>query len=126
LECQLWFFLPFAAFHLLRLASPLLAPIPTKFGMVTLRFSPNREPNLFMTENSEFKNIVDGSNQIPPLQSLEKFLTTVGKSRTTGYRWRQLGYLKTVVICGRLYISGEAVKEFLMRAAAGEFSRGAK
>jgi hypothetical protein len=64
--------------------------------------------------------------EIPSIQSLDKFLTAAGRSRTTGWRWRQLGYLKTVQVCGRPYVTRDAIVEFLKRAAAGELSGGAE
>jgi hypothetical protein len=63
-----------------------------------------------------------GAENIPQIQSLKKFLTDAGRSRTTGYRWRQLGYLTTVSVCGRPYVTRDGVMEFLKRAAAGELS----
>lgn len=59
-----------------------------------------------------------------PIQSLEKFLESIGRSRTTGYRWRKMGWLKCVSIAGRPYLTRAAIDEFLKRAAAGEFSGG--
>jgi hypothetical protein len=59
---------------------------------------------------------------IPALQSLEKFLTAAGKSRSTGFRWRKLGFLKAVSINGRPYLTRAAVTEFLKRAEAGELA----
>ena len=63
-----------------------------------------------------------GKEEIPTIQSLDKFMTAAGRSRTTGFRWRQLGYLKSVTICGRPYVTRDAINEFLERAAAGELS----
>ena len=58
-----------------------------------------------------------------PFQTLTKFLAAVGVSRTTGYRWRQLGWLKCVPVAGRPYITREAVNDFLKRASGGELSK---
>jgi predicted site-specific integrase-resolvase len=57
-----------------------------------------------------------------PFQTLTKFLAAVGVSRTTGYRWRQLGWLKCVPVAGRPYVTREAVNDFLKRASAGGLS----
>jgi len=54
--------------------------------------------------------------------SLNKFLEQIGVTPTTGWRWRKRGVLKTINIYGRLYISEEAIADFLRRANAGEFA----
>jgi len=56
------------------------------------------------------------------LVSLNKWLTQIGVTSTTGWRWRKKGILKTINIYGRLYISEAAIAEFLARAASGEFA----
>ena len=45
------------------------------------------------------------------------------RSLTTLWRWRKLGWLRTVNIAGRQYVTNEALEEFNRRAAAGEFAR---
>jgi len=57
-----------------------------------------------------------------PFQTLTKFLGSVGVSRSTGWRWRQLGWLECVPIAGRAYVTKKSVDEFLKRAEAGEFA----
>ena len=57
----------------------------------------------------------------PPL-SLDAFLRESGLSPATGWRFRRKGWLKTIQIAGRHYITREAIAEFNTRAAAGEFS----
>ncbi|MEI6535874.1 MAG: hypothetical protein WCN98_11075, partial [Verrucomicrobiaceae bacterium] len=47
----------------------------------------------------------------PPI-SLGKFLTITGTSPVTAWRWEKRGWLKTVRIAGRKYISAEALREF--------------
>jgi hypothetical protein len=44
-------------------------------------------------------------------------------SRTTLWRWRELGWLQTVNIAGRQYVTPEAVAEFKRRAADGDFAK---
>jgi hypothetical protein len=58
----------------------------------------------------------------PKLISLHKFLEQVGVTNTTGWRWRRRGILKATNIYGRLYLTEEAITEFLQRATAGEFA----
>jgi hypothetical protein len=61
-------------------------------------------------------------HQGPAIVSLNKWLEQVGISTITGWRWRKAGWLKTVNICGRVYLTQEAISEFLNRAKAGEFA----
>jgi predicted site-specific integrase-resolvase len=55
--------------------------------------------------------------------SLSKWLTQVGVTQITGWRWRRKGWLKTVNIAGRQYLTQESIDEFNRRAVAGEFAR---
>lgn len=57
------------------------------------------------------------------LVSFEKWLEDIDKTPATGWRWRKRGWIETVNICGRLYISRSVIAEFERRAAAGEFSK---
>ena len=59
---------------------------------------------------------------VPQIMSLEKFLDSIGRSRTTGYRWRKNGFLRAITISGRPYVTCEAVAEFMRRASAGELA----
>jgi hypothetical protein len=65
------------------------------------------------------------TDQIPTssLVSFERWLEEIGKTPATGWRWRKRGWIKTVNIAGRLYISREEIAEFERRASAGEFSK---
>lgn len=60
-------------------------------------------------------------NELPI--ALDKFIEVVGITDTTAWRWRQKGWLQTANICGRLYITPEAVREFNRRMLAGEFAK---
>jgi hypothetical protein len=55
--------------------------------------------------------------------SLSKWLEQVGVTPCTAWRWRKKGWLKTVNIAGRQYLTQEAIDEFRHRAIAGEFSK---
>lgn len=57
------------------------------------------------------------------LVSFDKWLSEIGLTRTTGYRYRQKGLVSTVNIFGRLYISREEIARFETRAVSGEFAR---
>jgi len=58
---------------------------------------------------------------MPPL-SLDEFRRQTGLSPVSLWRFRKRGWLKTIVIAGRHYVSREAIAEFNRRAAAGEFA----
>jgi predicted site-specific integrase-resolvase len=58
-----------------------------------------------------------------PIVSLSKFCEQAGITATTAWRWRRKGWLTTVNIAGRQYVTGEAVSDFLRRAEAGEFAQ---
>ena len=55
--------------------------------------------------------------------SLSKWLTQIGVTPCTAWRWRKKGWLKTINIAGRQYVTQDAIDEFKRRAAAGEFSQ---
>jgi hypothetical protein len=55
--------------------------------------------------------------------SLAKWLEQVGITPITAWRWRKKGWLKTVNIAGRQYLTEEAINDFRQRAIAGEFSQ---
>jgi predicted site-specific integrase-resolvase len=61
-------------------------------------------------------------NNATRLVSLNKWLSEIGVTSTTGWRWRKKGLLRTVNIYGRLYLSEETIADFLRRATAGEFA----
>lgn len=51
-----------------------------------------------------------------------KWLDSIGVSHTTGWRWKTSGWISTVNISGRLYVTAESIEDFERRAKAGEFS----
>ena len=55
--------------------------------------------------------------------SLAHWLQKVGVTTCTAWRWRKKGWLKTINICGRQYLTQGAIEEFTRRAAAGEFAQ---
>jgi hypothetical protein len=59
----------------------------------------------------------------PPIQSFASFLRTLGRNSITGWRWRKAGMIETINICGRQYVTGDAIARFTRRAEAGEFHR---
>jgi hypothetical protein len=61
-------------------------------------------------------------NAHPPI-ALDKYLAESGISPVTAWRYRRKGWLKTINICGRHYLTRDAIAEFNRRAQAGEFSK---
>jgi hypothetical protein len=55
--------------------------------------------------------------------SLSKWLEQVGVTQCTAWRWRKKGWLKTINIAGRQYLTHEAIDNFQRRATSGEFSQ---
>ncbi|MBU6402446.1 MAG: hypothetical protein KGS61_19170 [Verrucomicrobia bacterium] len=55
--------------------------------------------------------------------SLNRWLAQVGVTSITGWRWRKRGWLETVNIAGRQYVTPEAIERFHRRAVAGEFAQ---
>ena len=57
------------------------------------------------------------------MRSLDAWLKEIGVTACTGWRWRRRGWLQTVNICGRVYVTAEAAAEFVERAKRGEFAQ---
>lgn len=55
--------------------------------------------------------------------SLNSWLGQAGIAPVTAWRWRRKGWLRTVNISGRVYLTDNAVQEFKRRAEAGEFAK---
>jgi hypothetical protein len=55
--------------------------------------------------------------------ALNHWLADVGVTPCTAWRWRKKGWLTTVNISGRQYLTEEAIEEFHRRAVAGEFAQ---
>jgi hypothetical protein len=58
----------------------------------------------------------------PPI-ALDKFLEASGISATTLWRYRRAGWLRTLNICGRHYVTRAEITRFNTRAANGEFAK---
>lgn len=59
----------------------------------------------------------------PPMLALNVFSAQTGISPITLWRMRKKGWLRTMNISGRQYLSSEAIAEFKDRAARGEFAK---
>jgi hypothetical protein len=55
--------------------------------------------------------------------ALSKFGREAGVDSVTLWRWRKRGWLETVNIAGRRYVTSDGLAEFQRRAAAGEFAQ---
>jgi hypothetical protein len=51
------------------------------------------------------------------------WLAKIGKSRPTGYRWRNKGMVKTVNVEGKLFVEDDEILRFWKRARNGEFAK---
>ena len=61
--------------------------------------------------------------QIAGIISLKKWMALVGIEATTAWRWRKAGWLDTVNIAGRPYVTSEGVSRFKARVSTGEFAK---
>jgi predicted site-specific integrase-resolvase len=55
--------------------------------------------------------------------SLHRFCREAGISDVTAWRWRRRGWLATINICGKQYITDKGLVELLRRAESGEFAK---
>ena len=58
----------------------------------------------------------------PPI-ALDKFIRESGLSAVTLWRYRRAGWLTTLNIAGRHYVTRSEIARFNRRAAAGEFAK---
>jgi hypothetical protein len=70
----------------------------------------------------QFKTDRNDEGITPPIMAFAKFLNMIGRSRTTGWRWRQHGWINVITIAGRPYVRREDIENFLGRAERGEFT----
>ena len=57
------------------------------------------------------------------LLAFDRWLKDIDKTPATGWRWRKRGWINTVNICGRVFVSRQAIADFERRAASGEFAK---
>ena len=70
------------------------------------------------------KDPLDKTKGFPSsLVSYDQWLESLGKTRTTGWRWCKDGHIKAINIFGKLYISHDEIAQFEQRAIAGEFHK---
>lgn len=67
---------------------------------------------------------IETNSRIPAgLVALALWRKQVGVSAPTAWRWKKRGWLQTVEINGRPYVTAQAAEEFLDRAGSGKFAR---
>jgi len=57
------------------------------------------------------------------LRDFKGWIESLGRTTVTGWRWRRDGWIQTVNIAGRVYVSDASITEFTRRAEAGEFAK---
>jgi len=55
-------------------------------------------------------------------KSLASLMDEMGVCRVTMWRWRRAGWLSTITIAGREYVTPDSLAEFNRRAMAGELA----
>jgi len=67
--------------------------------------------------------ILRGAAFASPLVLFHLFLESLGVTPPTGWRWRKRGWIRTVNIAGRVYVTRDEIRRFQERAVSGEFSK---
>lgn len=55
--------------------------------------------------------------------SLSRWCRSAGIAPVTAWRFRKRGWLRTINISGRVYVTAESLNEFVRRAEVGEFAK---
>ncbi len=66
---------------------------------------------------------MDQSPNQGSFRPLTKWLAEMGVGSITGWRWRNRGWLKTVAIANKHYVSDLAIADFNRRLESGEFAK---
>ena len=59
----------------------------------------------------------------PDFIAFDQWLFSMGRSATTGWRWRKRGWLTALNISGRIYIHRDEIDRFTARVQRGEFAK---
>lgn len=62
-------------------------------------------------------------NDSSSLVALDKYLQSLGRSRSTFWRWEQKGLVKSVNVFGRNYITRDEIRRFEEAAISGALAR---
>ena len=65
-------------------------------------------------------------NNASNLVAFDQWLSNIGLTRTTGWRYRRKGLIQTINVHGRIYLTREAIAEFEEKAKRGDFARECK
>jgi len=65
-------------------------------------------------------------NRPTHLIPFREFLESMGRSESTGWRWRRDGMLRVLNIAGKNYITLDEIERFERRAENGEFVKSCK
>jgi len=55
--------------------------------------------------------------------AINKWVREIGITPMTAWRYRKRGWLETINVAGRVFVTQEAATRFALRAAAGEFAK---
>jgi len=80
-----------------------------------------RNTDIAQLQKAVLQNEVIPLDAYPPI-SLDLFIRQSGLSPATCWRYRKKGWLRTIIIAGRHYVTRQAIVEFNERAARGEFA----
>lgn len=58
-------------------------------------------------------------HELSNLVSLDRYLESLGRSRTTFWRWQKKGLIQAVNVSGRNYVTREEIRRFEQAAVAG-------
>jgi hypothetical protein len=75
---------------------------------------------------AEIPNRGQNNSSLPFTANLILFalwLRSIPLTSTTGWRYRQRGWISTVNLCGRVFVTKDEIARFERRAIAGEFSK---
>lgn len=72
-----------------------------------------------MNDSATTRNLGPISELVP----FDEWLTSLGRSKVSGWRYRKQKLIQTVNLMGRIFVSRTAIAEFERRALAGEFAK---
>lgn len=55
--------------------------------------------------------------------AFDRWLESIGRSKTAGYRWIELGMIQPINILGKFFVTREEDERFWQRAKAGDFAQ---
>jgi hypothetical protein len=76
-----------------------------------------------MNDGNNFEEKLHDEIPVGDLHAFDSYRRRVGRSKTTFWRYRRQGWLPTVNIHGRLYLTRAAIEEFEAAAKAGHLAR---